>query len=169
MGWSRESCKGRVPGPLVAVLSATLLLGACDTAIQPQSVVTVERAGTPLATVQMTNPPGAVFVGKTFTREEVYPVARMIWGNESDAEEFMDFLFEGERGALLDLDLELFQMLALMSDDLAIRIGALHGLAPDESLEWAQGLLAEHGPPSTWEIKLVVEDEEGGEGYPPGD
>lgn len=105
-----------------------------------------------------------VSMRRTFSVEEVSAASLVLArNNEAYAQELTDVLMDGS----LDVDDEFITILAMMSDDLAVRVGGLRGLTPEQSLEWTGGLLKEHGHPTTWEVEWV-DDEEQEDRPPPG-
>jgi hypothetical protein len=101
-----------------------------------------------------------VSLGKAFNRAEITAAVHVLLKDETGTQEITDMLMEGKHGALLDVDDEFITVLGLMSDDLAVRVGGLRGLTPEQSLEWAGGLLKEHGHPTTWEVEIVGDEED---------
>jgi hypothetical protein len=101
-----------------------------------------------------------VFLARSFSRDEVTAVARLMIKDEARTQEFVELLMEGEHGALLDSEDEFLTILGLMSDDLAVRVGALRGLTPDQARAWASANLEKDGHPSTWTFELEEDEEE---------
>ncbi len=106
-----------------------------------------------------------VSMRSAFSVEEVSAASLVLAkNNEAYARELTDALMGGS----LDVDDEFLTILAMMSDDLAVRVGGLRGLTPEQSVEWTGGLLKEHGHPTTWKVEWVDEEEDD-EAVPPPD
>jgi hypothetical protein len=102
-----------------------------------------------------------VFLLKSFSREEITAVARLMIKDEAETQEFAGLFMEEPHGAVLDSEDEFLTILGLMSDDLTVRVGALRGLTPDQARAWASAILEEDGHPSTWTFERDEDDEEG--------
>lgn len=176
MEWSREHCEGPRTRPtgiwtikLGIVIGAHGLFLACGNITDSRSTDQSPPLGSELAMGESRSVE-AVELGKHFSEEELTTVARLIYGNKGLPEEEIDQVAEMlSTGVIVEIDHSLLTMLGLLSPELTTRVGKLRGQTEEEARAWADAFLLEHGHPSTWEIRVVDEDEGEDEEYLPGD
>jgi hypothetical protein len=176
MEWARGHCEGPRKRPesiwalkLGVVIGAHRLFLACGNITDSRSTDQSPPLGSELAMGESRSVE-VVELGKHFSEEELTTVARLIYGNKGLPEEEVDQVAEMlSTGVVVEIDHSMLTMLGLLSPELTTRVGKLRGQTEQEAWAWADAFLLEHGHPSTWEIKVVDEDEEEGEEYAPGD
>jgi hypothetical protein len=104
--------------------------------------------------------PVPVVLAQEFTAEEILDGALALTKDRARAEWLAGELLQPPTGTILDADHEFLTVLALMSDDLTVRVGRLRGLTAEQARAWAQPLLDEHGHPSTWDVEWGGDDED---------
>jgi len=143
---------------LLAGLLAAGTSPACDRVTSgPSAEVSVDLATQKPENVRMR--PGPVMLAQEFTAEEIFDGALALTKDRTQAEWLAGELLQPPAGAVLDADHEFLTVLALMSDDLTVRVGRLRGLTAEQAREWAQPLLEEHGHPSTWDVEWADGDD----------
>lgn len=102
----------------------------------------------------------SVMLANEFSAEEIFKGALALTKDRAQAEWLAGELLQPPHGTILEVDHEFLTVLALMSDDLTVRVGRLRGLTAEQARQWAQPLLEEHGHPSTWEVERVEEEDD---------
>jgi len=103
--------------------------------------------------------PSPVILAKEFSAAEIFEGALALTKDRAQAELLAGELLHPPHGTTLDVDHEFLTVLALLSDDMTVRVGRLRGLTAEQARQWARPLLAEHGHPSTWEVEWVEGDD----------
>lgn len=137
------------------------LATACDSsAVQPRELRRM-RSTPPFTERRMASefPANAADL---FTEDEFVAVLLLLTPDQAEARTLARMMrdpslttsYDGEAG-----EEWFFTLLALTSDDSAVRVGHLRGQTPEQALAWKAEFLEVHGDPSTWEIERVHEDE----------